>query len=51
MPPESRRVLECIVTVFDGKKEVGKGRGTPGSPITVAVRSPKLWSPDDTIPL
>jgi hypothetical protein len=37
---------ECIVTVMAGKKEAGKGRGTPGQPITIPVRSPKRWSPD-----
>ncbi len=37
---------ECTVAVFDGKREVGRGRGTPGSPITIGVRAPKVWTPE-----
>ena len=37
---------ECVVSVRSGKKESGVGRGKPGTPITVPVRAPKLWSPD-----
>lgn len=38
---------DCVIeaTLLDGNSTVAKGSGVAGSPVTVAIRTPRLWSP------
>ncbi|WP_030743599.1 glycoside hydrolase family 2 [Streptomyces sp. NRRL F-5135] len=39
--------LPVTATAYDGKREVGTVTGRSGAKLSVPVRDPRLWSPDD----
>ncbi|MEU6405242.1 PA14 domain-containing protein [Streptomyces sp. NPDC046985] len=39
--------LPVAVTAYDGKHAVAAAHGRTGSPLTLTIRRPRLWSPDD----
>ncbi len=43
----SREGYEVTLTAFDGKRKVATAKGGLGQTITIAIKKPKLWSPDD----
>ncbi|MFF7203406.1 PA14 domain-containing protein [Streptomyces sp. NPDC008141] len=43
----TRAGVPVTAVAYDGRREVGRARGTTGKPLTVPVPDPHLWSPDD----
>ncbi|MFH9002352.1 PA14 domain-containing protein [Streptomyces afghaniensis] len=39
--------VPITATAYDGRREVATASGRTGSPLTLTVRDPHLWSPDD----
>ncbi|MGW1747243.1 PA14 domain-containing protein [Streptomyces sp. NPDC002092] len=39
--------VPITATAYDGKREVATARGRTGAALTLALRDPHLWSPDD----
>ncbi|MDB6041309.1 MAG: beta-galactosidase/beta-glucuronidase, partial [Verrucomicrobiales bacterium] len=37
---------EVEISAYDGTRQIAKGSGKAGSEITLAIKDPKLWSPD-----
>ncbi|MFI1395394.1 PA14 domain-containing protein [Streptomyces sp. NPDC020681] len=42
-----RAGVRVTAVAYDGKREVGRAYGTTGSPLSVPVPKPRLWSPAD----
>ncbi len=43
----TQKNVQVRVTVMDGAKRVAQARVRADQPVTIDIRSPKLWSPDD----
>ncbi|MEV6949123.1 PA14 domain-containing protein [Streptomyces sp. NPDC051172] len=39
--------VPITATAYDGKRKVATARGRTGAPLTLTIRDPHLWSPDD----
>lgn len=42
-----RAGLPITATAYDGKRPVAVAHGRTGSPLTLTLRNPRLWTPDD----
>jgi hypothetical protein len=42
-----RAGVPITATAYDGKRAVATARGRTGGPLTLTLRNPRLWSPDD----
>ncbi|MEU3949504.1 PA14 domain-containing protein [Streptomyces sp. NPDC029526] len=39
--------LPVTATAYDGRRKVATARGRTGEPLSLSIRDPRLWSPDD----
>ncbi|MFC8668620.1 PA14 domain-containing protein [Streptomyces sp. NPDC057199] len=46
-PQGVRPGLAVTATAYDGKRKVATVTGRTGSPLTLKIKNPRLWSPDD----
>lgn len=46
-PQGVRPGLAVTATAYDGKRKVATVSGHTGSPLTLKIKNPRLWSPDD----
>ena len=46
-PQGVRPGLAVTATAYDGKRKVATVTGRTGSPLTLKIKKPRLWSPDD----
>ncbi|QQM46077.1 PA14 domain-containing protein [Streptomyces liliifuscus] len=46
-PQGVRPGLAVTATAYDGKRKVATVSGRTGSPLTLKIKNPRLWSPDD----